>query len=348
MEMNKLILILTLFLTMPITRAENCAPVGNRATGMPVYDQGQTSMCYAFTATQMFDIWRKQNGEKVPPLSSPSDIAFRYTFKDSNSKSWEDVKDGSSVDCLRILFNEGGCPYYNNEDFNRDLFGERWDEFEELQKLRKEYFKQEERIDQGKEYSGLFSRKNPKQKQQELVEEFACKLIDEDKFPEEKKFFEDYLKKSLETGTTKKFFQKYFEKGCEKHRRLSTSGKLQSWGVSSLVNQKDNMQNLKNRLDKALVSGKSAPGISYCSNILSNARANDLRLGKDGIDCQREDAHVSIVVDRRPGKNGQCEYLIRNTWGTSCNSYPWPCQMGQIWIPENELLINTMSVLWVE
>lgn len=66
--MNKKIIITLLFTLLTSTsEAFACRPVQNRAEDLPVYDQGPTGLCYAFTAAQMFDVWRKDSGKKSPP-----------------------------------------------------------------------------------------------------------------------------------------------------------------------------------------------------------------------------------------------------------------------------------------
>lgn len=324
-----------------------CSPVGNRAEGLPIYDQGSSNICYAHTAAQMFDTWRKRSGEKVPPLSSASELAFRYTSRDPSAKNWKDVQGGNTFKTINMVFSEGSCPYYDEKDFRMDTFGGRWDEFEKLNKLRREYFKLEEKIQQGKRV-GFFSRQDPREKQQELIHEFACDFVQDDKLQNEINSISQLLKKALDTGTTMNFFQKYYEKGCQKLGRLSKQANLKSWTIADVDKVNENIQDLKKRLNSSLETGKGAPGIVYCSNILKNPGSSG-PIEKNYVkDCSLGDAHASIVVDRRPGKNGACEYLVRNTWGTSCNGYVWECHKGQIWLPENELLKNTISVLWVE
>ncbi len=61
--------------------------------------------------------------------------------------------------------------------------------------------------------------------------------------------------------------------------------------------------------------------------------------------------HVSLVVGRRQ-QGGKCQYLVRNTWGTSCSFYKkWECDKdasgqgtGGFWVDAATLLPNTFSV----
>jgi len=52
--------------------------------------------------------------------------------------------------------------------------------------------------------------------------------------------------------------------------------------------------------------------------------------------------HELVVVGRRPGKNGTCEYEIRNSWGRGCGFYNVPADAcnagrGSIWMDEAQL-----------
>lgn len=80
-------------------------------------------------------------------------------------------------------------------------------------------------------------------------------------------------------------------------------------------------------LDTQLSRGNLV-AFAYNSNVLKNA--NDTGTGR---------GHTSTVVGRRV-RNGQCEYLIRNSWGRSCGYYDkkFPCEQGQIWVPKANLL----------
>ncbi len=62
--------------------------------------------------------------------------------------------------------------------------------------------------------------------------------------------------------------------------------------------------------------------------------------------------HFSVIVGRRPGKDNQCEYLIRNSWGKNgCSSMTNPrleCKDGQVWVSRAELHANIFSATQLE
>lgn len=64
-------------------------------------------------------------------------------------------------------------------------------------------------------------------------------------------------------------------------------------------------------------------------------------------------AHAVNIIGCRT-VNGVKEYLIHNSWGSSCKSYhfryqgPDKCQSGRVWIPSSQLMGNTQEIQWLE
>ncbi len=81
------------------------------------------------------------------------------------------------------------------------------------------------------------------------------------------------------------------------------------------------------------------------SSVLNEALDNDampsIGMKASYISNVAED-HELVVVGRRPGKNGKCQYEIRNSWGRGCGFYNVPddaCDAGRgsIWMDEVQL-----------
>ncbi|MEK6625847.1 MAG: hypothetical protein AABY86_12800 [Bdellovibrionota bacterium] len=59
--------------------------------------------------------------------------------------------------------------------------------------------------------------------------------------------------------------------------------------------------------------------------------------------------HVSTVVGRRfNAQSGNCEYLIKNSYGPSCADYAYPCEAGMIWVPERQLGRGVYEAAWLD
>jgi hypothetical protein len=91
-------------------------------------------------------------------------------------------------------------------------------------------------------------------------------------------------------------------------------------------------------------------GISYCSALLESGPEWKKNLSQTEDFFRAPDCrfHASIVVGKRQ-KNGSCQFLIRNSWGTDCGAYAknWECEKGQIWIDADALLENTRELQFV-
>lgn len=88
------------------------------------------------------------------------------------------------------------------------------------------------------------------------------------------------------------------------------------------------------QIDKQL-ENKNILSLAYNSELLYDRNAK----GMSG--------HVSTIVGRRFNKkNGECEYLVRNTWGRGCSSYDfsYTCDEGNIWLPKSVISKGVINV----
>jgi hypothetical protein len=98
-------------------------------------------------------------------------------------------------------------------------------------------------------------------------------------------------------------------------------------------------------LDGALNSGKVA-AIGYNSSIIEKPSGQT-------DECNKHSSHSSVIVARRfDRRRGVCEYLIRNSWGASCEGYRKDASVycdrkdpGNIWISREELAKGFFSVV---
>ena len=87
-------------------------------------------------------------------------------------------------------------------------------------------------------------------------------------------------------------------------------------------------------VDRVINSGRPV-GISY------KARALGMLTDK---------SHATTIVGRQwNGKEGRCEFLVRNTWGKRCPpSSRWDCEDGYFRIPRDALMQQTFSAEYVD
>ncbi|KHD88644.1 MAG: hypothetical protein OM95_07510 [Bdellovibrio sp. ArHS] len=60
----------------------------------------------------------------------------------------------------------------------------------------------------------------------------------------------------------------------------------------------------------------------------------------DRRDTEKRRMHASVIAGRRFNeKSGQCEYLIRNSWGRGCGyDRHYECKEGNIWVPKTDIM----------
>ena len=108
-----------------------------------------------------------------------------------------------------------------------------------------------------------------------------------------------------------------------------------------LKNRKDLLPKIRSQLDK-----NKASSFLICKNILQK-RIKDrvLTVVSNNKEFNEKECgpHVVPVTGYRCQK-GKLEYLIQNSWGTSCSNYTKSlrksnnCKDGKVWVPEKLLL----------
>lgn len=96
--------------------------------------------------------------------------------------------------------------------------------------------------------------------------------------------------------------------------------------------------NVFDQIDRQLNS-KNILALSYNENLLFNRSA------------QKFYPHASTIVGRRFNKkNGECEYLVRNSKGQSCGSYDsyYDCEAGNVWVPKSVLSKGVINVSFIK
>jgi C1A family cysteine protease len=108
--------------------------------------------------------------------------------------------------------------------------------------------------------------------------------------------------------------------------------------VSELAYLESGKNKLFNQIDEQL-DKENIVSIGYNSTILMDTESEETGM------------HASLVVGRRLNKeNGECEYLVRNSWGRGCSSYDkkltW--EEGNIWVPKSLLVKDILNVTYIE
>ena len=102
-------------------------------------------------------------------------------------------------------------------------------------------------------------------------------------------------------------------------------------------------------LASSLKNSKSQPqAVAFCDQLITHD-PDYIGINTDGniIDEKKCEAHSVLLIGKRQNpQNGRCEFLIRNSWGTSCGNMldNWKCENGNFWIDAEAMSLNAYKV----
>jgi hypothetical protein len=302
---------------------------------LPVFDQANASagtdmnICYAATAAQLFDTFRASKADKISKetqqnaqidFASPWWIAVNYSSvfkKDENS----DVQFGEPDKALESLKQVGACS-------QADLFGNQpTDEIIRFYQMLKEFYQASKEENDEKKVGKLES------------------LLQKLGFLKDPAALADVSVKALKEKTFVLFLRTLFQGKCQ--------GKVKqdlAFQVERIDTERNSMPNpQKDELISSTLQKSQPIEVSICSQVLRDPTydgSHGKKPGRFAKECMR---HSILVVGSR-SENGQCQYLVRDTYGShSCdrkrNGEPWyhpslECEGGQVWVPKEALLKN--------
>lgn len=309
---------------------------------VPVQDQDGVGLCAAYTSTQLIDAWRVKYDQPVDDLTSP--LAFGVQF--ANKTQSNRLANLPTITMLEYSKNLNSCSY----NVVRDEFNsKRSADF--INELAENYDR---------------AQKNPSQRGSAAQAVLNC-VLNGGNYPHiniEK--INRYFDEKHWVG----FTNKIMEDLCGNNQKsLASLPDVVKKQAKNYKNHAAAMNDFRPYINERLNQKNPLPiGINYCKKVLKDRDANGIT--DSGIlsnqNCP-DDAHASVIVGRRLLKykdgnkiNTICQYLVRNSYGSSCNSYdkyeadgipskpggekPKICENGQIWVDENALLKNTAEI----
>lgn len=127
-------------------------------------------------------------------------------------------------------------------------------------------------------------------------------------------------------------FDQIAEHSCNHHRIFFPPVK-----ITQVIRNKNIFQSIDQQLDR-----HNIVAMDYFSGVLHD---------KDNFKSHRGSLHTSSLIGRRwNNENHQCEYLVRNSYGSSCEGYDpdYQCEQGNIWIPQNNLQQSLLMVSFIQ
>lgn len=134
---------------------------------------------------------------------------------------------------------------------------------------------------------------------------------------------------AISKNSLKKAWELLVDGSC-KGRKLSLEGLKVKSPFLTRLSKRRSITIINRQLEKGNVLS-----VSYYASFLSNLKA------------KKSGPHASVIVGRRLNEETkECEYLIRNSWGTRCWSYDpaLKCEKGNVWVGESLLKKNVRYV----
>ena len=155
---------------------------------------------------------------------------------------------------------------------------------------------------------------------------------------------------ALKQNTYEKYLKSLFKKICKGNtKKIQNLHSNRTLGLN-ISSTKKRLKAFKNVIQKNLKNKKSLPiGINYCKKVLYDPKSIGVRRDGNFKASCKYGKHSSMIVGRRR-YHSRCQVLVRNTYGTSCNSYydRNMCDRGQIWIDIDDLTKNLVSTFTVK
>lgn len=326
---------------------------GGTVEKMPIHDQDGLGICFAETGAQLFDSLLNQHGVTHPRTSSlHAALLTKLNFSDPSQASRSNnggIDGGDACATVRGLSSSGACSHesylrFLNTGWPKASVGQLYDLYETHRQALEAELKSkklQKEIDQTVSrhafalMDGILATCSPNRPSVVKLPTF------------------DELGRILQEGSFPSLARGVFGSDCQPKDKFRAPFEITCQAIGTYGYSSREMRPvLQRRLLQHLTQGKTATpvGISYCSALLESGPEWKKNLSQTEDFFRAPDCrfHASIVVGKRQ-KNGSCQFLIRNSWGTDCGAYAknWECEKGQIWIDADALLENTRELQFV-
>jgi hypothetical protein len=277
---------------------------------IPISDQDSVGTCYAHVATTLLDTERFENGVDMSKRTHPLFSAYAYK-KDESSlfSSQDDLAGGDTAKAIKALANRKLCYESDGEKLISKYKGSKSLSDEEFMNI----------IEETYEY---FISKDPSENKSAVVENKRFLGCSDEALNSTQIVLNNVLKnlRIVPEKIIPYYVMENIFKGCIESSRptpLVTLSKLKTFECNNCTDS-----SIVSYLIKQLKRNKPV-GIGYCSKVLNDKNANMLEDNNllspfDNSRIQRTKEgcglHESVVSGSRK-VGGQCQLLVRNTWG---------------------------------
>lgn len=315
---------------------------------IPVWDQADTSICYAITAADLVDSYRFSHTNKNTPHKFTSPMASAILGCSGEDCNDPIVRGSDGYDYLPF---EGGgaCAVINQlrgkSTCSRDAFQKYFGPEVEssMQKISSQYARFQSSMDDS------------------TAQTIACEL--------NQQAFSLPLQGSLQAiktalgGNIWGYFKYLTTLACGGEGNISLS--VPSCREVLTSDPQRLLQAIHAHFDKNLDRGQPME-VSYCSDVFMKGKSfagiiknngtkplvkTELCEGNDPNFPSDEGGHSSLLIGRRfNAKTQKCQLLIKNSWGKDMSgiSKDWDTEEGKIWIDEDAFARNIISFSFLD
>lgn len=370
------IFLISFFITLKSIASDSCAGSDirldlppNSMSHMPVLDQDGTGLCYSYVATQLVDAYRFSHGDRnLDHRTSPVAAAviqadsplqegkYSLAIKSTGKQLRDAIYDpyGKYVtgvaagvpEIISSIKRSGSCSHDTISNFisadGQGISDKLLSIFDEHQAYLKETW---------------FFQRNDKF----VKEKIQCEL-NRSSLRSSLDITADVILKALKENNPLKYLKEVIAKACVNRNISVNIPKL--WNVKS-PKSFDGTKQTQRMINTLLNAQNPQPiGVGFCSQALSSDSwtLNLQTMAEKSWANEKCAGHAALIVGKRM-LNGRCEYLVRNSWGTSCMKYKKNYTeqtprilkaaapereciegTGQIWIPADTLIKNTVEI----
>jgi|GEM_PF-1229451 len=264
---------------------------------IPVYSQGYSGLCYAFAASQLLDYHYIKNGA---PSVQTHPIWLGINYAATLNKS--ELGSGSIFLLLNQSHELKNCsPETIQKALTQYAKAAKLKDTEDLVGFLDDYFKNYSQLDSGMEKSMRVFEGLRKTATETKKEFFTAECLQSGGFAS----LAPFLEMANELSSTS-FLKALLFGRCEKENKKLTVPELNHL-------QANTDEEAQDHLDRNLKNGPV--GLGYCSAIHENPNLRYLKRNSNPSYNPSTCKPHAVVVTGRKVIDGQCHYLIRNSWG---------------------------------
>ncbi|MCM2323149.1 MAG: hypothetical protein NDJ90_07780 [Oligoflexia bacterium] len=289
---------------------------GGSMEHVAVRDQGELPICFGETAAQLTDAWRFTHGDTDYDFQTSGLIAALGTYHAENE--WELDNGGYAPNAIAAIRRGGACSRaVTLESQDILLASEIVDLLKEVRYRRNESPDQRTELTEGE--LGALAR---------YVGKPYC-LASSGALPG----FEEVLR-VLNDADPLRMISEVLAHPCQGTNLRKVSVPPLLTGLTA--GGKSGTQIANYYLDRIRSKTDMPVEIAFCQKVFDDP---NFRLGRNKNACDK-DMHALLLIGKRPNPlTGQCEFLLRNSWGVECGASGifFDCENGSIWMDAETL-----------